>query len=112
MGNDNGMRIVTRPLPFDNVETVFAIVDRNEGLSLEDALALERMLSLRMAGQSDLNVVNGVPDGTNIAKKRYQELDAFLAVACAELWRQGVLFNDRSMREVVAGPLTETERVA
>jgi len=112
MGSDNGARLAMRQLPFDNVETVFAIVDGNDDLSVDDALVLERMLWSRMCGLTDFNLVNKVPDGTSVDPKRYRELDAFLGAACAELRRQGVLFSDRSLREVVAGPLTEPERVA
>ncbi len=111
MGSDNGARLAMRQLPFDNVETVFAIVDGNDDLSVDDALVLERMLWSRMCGLTDFNLVNKVPDGTSVDPKRYRELDAFLGAACAELRRQGVLFSDRSLREVVAGPLTEPERV-
>lgn len=107
-----GFRIIDgRQLPDGDPDCIIAIVDENDGLSCEDAKALERILWVSVAGDQDFNLVNGVPCGAAIAPERYDELRLFVAQIVVSLRHAGLMFLSGSARDHMAGPIAEPDRV-
>lgn len=110
-GGDVGARVATGQQPIEELETIFALTDAKDALSVDDARAAERMFWSRVAAFGDRRLVNGVPDGASLDPERYGQIDLFLAEACHALRQQGLLFTRGSARGLVAGPRGEPGRV-
>lgn len=105
--DDTGQRVSFGQQPISGVEQVFVITDRYNNLTSADAAVCERILWSRAVSQGDRKVVNDRPDGAPVSIERYAELEAFVALACLTLQREGVLFTGKSPRTILAGPRAE-----
>lgn len=111
-GADVGARIAAgRQMPDGAPDTVIAIVDAENALSDEDARALERILWSSVAGDTDYSLINGVPDGAAVDIDRYGQLALFVSQVVLALRQAGVMFLNGSVRERLAGPRTEPDRL-
>ncbi|MGV3575224.1 MAG: hypothetical protein ACO1O4_08840 [Devosia sp.] len=111
VGGTVGQRIAGGQQPIENIETIIALVDDNNVLTVEDAKVAERILWSRLAATGEREMINGVPDGAVVDVQRYSELDAFVAQACLTLRHENLLFVGGSSRAVLAGPRGEPGRV-
>lgn len=111
VGSTVGQRIAGGQQPIENIDTIIAIVDGSNVLTVEDAKVVERILWSRLAATGEREMINGVPDGAIVDVQRYSELDAFAAQACLTLRHDDILFTSGSSRAVLAGPRGEPERV-
>lgn len=111
-GADVGARIAMgRQMPDGAPETVIAIVDAENGLSEDDARALERILWSYVSADTDYTLINGVPDGAAIDVDRYGQLALFASEIVLTLRQAGVMFRNGSVRERLAGPRAEPDRL-
>lgn len=107
--DDTGQRVCFGQQPISGVEQVFVITDRDNNLTSADAAVCERILWSRAVSQGDRKVVNDRPDGAPVSVERYAELEAFVALACLTLQREGLLFTGKSPRTILAGPRAEPD---
>jgi hypothetical protein len=98
-------------MPEEPPETIVAIVDAENGLSEEDARVLERMLWSHVSADIDFTLVNGVPDGAPIDVNRYGQLTLFASEIVLALRQSGLMFLNGSVRERLAGPRAEPNRI-
>ena len=111
-GTDTGARIALgRQMPDGVPDAIIAIVDAENGLSDEDARALERILWSSVSGDTSYSLINGVPDGAPIGPDRYGQLALFASEVVLALRQAGVMFLNGSVRERLAGPRTEPDRL-
>lgn len=111
-GADVGARIMNgRQMPGGTPDCVIAIVDEWNGLSTDDAKAFERILWSWVGNDDDFDLVNGVPDGAAIDPDRYDQLTLLGAQVALALRQAGLMFLDGSVREHIAGPRTEPDRL-
>lgn len=111
-GTDVGARIaVGRQIPDGTPDTVIAIVDAENSLSEDDARALERILWSYVSGDTNYTLINGVPDGAAVDVKRYGQLALFASQVVLALRQAGIMFLNGSVRERLAGPRTEPDRL-
>lgn len=111
-GADVGARIQNgRQMPSGTPDCVIAIVDAHDGLSTDDARALERILWSWVSNDDDFDLVNGVPDGAPIEPDRYDQLTLLCAHVALALRQAGLMFLGGSVREHIAGPRTEPDRL-
>ena len=111
-GADVGARIMNgRQMPGGTPDCIIAIVDEHDGLSSGDARAFERILWSWVGNDDDFDLVNGVPDGAAIEPNRYDQLTLFVAQVALALRQAGLMFLDGSVREHIAGPRTEPDRL-
>lgn len=111
-GADVGARIMNgRQMPGGTPDCVIAIVDGHDGLSTDDARALERILWSWVSNDDDFDLVNGVPDGASIEPDRYDQLTMLCAHVALALRQAGLMFLGGSVREHIAGPRTEPDRL-
>lgn len=111
VGSNVGQRIAGGQQPIQDIETIVAIVDDNNVLTIEDAKVVERILWSRLAAIGEREMINNVPDGAVVDVQRYSELDSFVAEACLALRHEHLLFVSGSSRAVLAGPRSEPERI-
>lgn len=90
---------------------IIAITDAENGLSIDDARAFERMMWSYVAADSDYKPINIVPDGAAVAPERYDQLSLFAAEIVLTLRQAGLMFLHGSVRERMAGPRAEPERL-
>lgn len=111
-GSEVGFRITDgRQMPGGTPDVIIAIADAHNGLSIDDAKALERILWSSVAGDDDFVLVNGVPSGAGIEPDRYDQLALFLAQVVLALRQAGLMFLGGSVRQRLAGPRTEPGRL-
>ena len=111
-GADVGARIAMgRQMPDGVPETIIAIVDAENGLCEDDARALERILWSSVSADTDYTLSNGVPDGAAIDVDRYGQLALFVSEIVLALRQAGVMFLNGSVRERLAGPRAEPDRL-
>ncbi len=111
-GADVGARIAAgRQMPDGVPDTIIAIVDAANGLSGEDARALERILWSSVASGGDYRLLNGVPDGAAIDGDRYGQLALFASAIVLALRQAGIMFLTGSVRQRLAGPRAEPDRL-
>lgn len=111
-GAEVGFRITDgRQMPGGPPDVIIAIADAHNGLSIDDAKALERMLWSSVAGDDDFVLVNGVPGGAGIEPNRYDQLALFVAQSVLALRQAGLMFLGGSVRQHIAGPRTEPGRL-
>ncbi|MGB3336998.1 MAG: hypothetical protein WBA73_07465 [Devosia sp.] len=111
-GAEAGFRITDgRQLPGGTPDCIIAIVDEHNGLSINDAKALERILWSSVAADADFVPYNGVPDGSALEPARYDQLALFSAQAVLALRHAGLMFVSGSVREHIAGPIAEPDRL-
>ncbi|MBU1334474.1 MAG: hypothetical protein KJ944_11730 [Alphaproteobacteria bacterium] len=111
-GANVGARIMNgRQMPGGTPDCVIAIVDEHDGLSTDDARALERILWSWVSNDDDFDLVNGVPDGAPIEPHRYDQLTLLCAHVALALRQAGLMFLGGSVREHIAGPRTEPDRL-
>lgn len=107
-----GFRITDgRQMPGGPSDVIIAIADAHNGLSTDDAKALERMLWSSVAADEDFALVNGVPGGAGIEPERYDQLALFVAQSVLALRQAGLMFLSGSVRQRLAGPSTEPGRL-
>ena len=110
-GAEVGFRITDgRQMP-SAPDAIIAIADAHNGLSVDDAKALERMLWSSVAGDDDFTLINSVPGGAGIEPDRYDQLALFIAQVVLALRQAGLMFLDGSVRQRLAGPRTEPGRL-
>ena len=100
-----------RQMPGGAPDVIIAIGEDRNRLSDDDARALERILWSRVANDRDFLVLNGVPDGAAIDPERYSQLTLFAAQVALALRQAGLMFLHGSVREQIAGPRAEPERL-
>lgn len=111
-GAEVGFRITDgRQMPDGTPDCIIAIVDEYDGLSTGDGKALERILWSAVAADDDFVLANGVPDGAAIEPDRYDQLSLFAAQVVLALRQAGLMFLGGSIREHLAGPRTEPDRL-
>jgi len=111
-GADVGARIASgRQMGNDRPDHIIAITDASNGLSVDDAQSFERMLWSYVAADNDYKPINEVPDGAPITPERYGQLSLFAAEIVLALRQAGLMFLHGSVRERMAGPRTEPERL-
>ncbi|GEM_PF-879675 len=111
-GADVGARIAAgRQMPDGAPDAIIAIVDSHDGLSAEDARALERILWSSVANDRDYRLLNGVPDGAAIDSDRYGQLALFASAVVLALRQAGIMFLTGSVRQQLAGPRAEPDRL-
>lgn len=111
-GTDVGARIAAgRQMPDGTPNVIIAITDMQDGLSDEDARALERILWSYVSSDDDFSLINGVPDGAPIDPDRYDQLALFASEVVLALRQAGLMFLHGSVRERLAGPRAEPERL-
>ncbi|MHA6730197.1 hypothetical protein [Devosia sp. A369] len=111
-GAEVGFRITDgRQMPGGTPDCIIAIADEQNRLSTDDAKAFERILWSSVAADDDFVLVNGVPDGAAIEPDRYDQLTLFGAQVVLALRQAGLMFLRGSVREHLAGPRTEPDRL-
>lgn len=111
-GAEVGFRIIDgRQMPDGPADCIIAIADEYDGLSTGDGKALERILWSSIAADDDFVLVNGVPDGAAVEPERYDQLSLFAAQVVLALRQAGLMFLGGSVREHLAGPKTEPDRL-
>lgn len=111
-GADVGARIASgRQMGNARPDSIIAITDAANGLSVDDAQSFERMLWSYVAADPDHKPINAVPDGAAIAPERYDQLSLFAAEIVLALRQAGLMFLHGSVRERLAGPRAEPERL-
>jgi hypothetical protein len=101
------VRVCQGSQPIRDVETIAMVGDARGQLDFEDALALERLMHMRLAACRDLTMVNATPDGAAIAPGRFDDLQILASQFALLLAREGVAFAGQSSRNVLAGPRFE-----
>ena len=102
-----GVRVCQGSQPIRDVETIAMVGDARGQLGFEDALALERLMHMRLAACRDLSLVNATPDGTAIAPDRFDDLQVLAGQFALLLARKGIAYAGQSSRNVLAGPRFE-----
>lgn len=110
-GGDVGFRIAMGRQMDALPDTILVITDVNNGLSEEDGLALERILWAYVSDDADFTVVNKQPDGAPISVERYDQLVQFTAQVVLALRQAGIMFLEGSVRQRLAGPRAEPDRL-
>ncbi len=110
-GGDVGFRIAMGKQMDALPDTILVITDVNNGLSENDGLALERILWAYVSDDADFTVVNKQPDGSPISPERYDQLVQFTAQVVLALRQAGIMFLEGSVRQRLAGPRAEPDRL-
>lgn len=111
-GAEVGFRIIDgRQMPSGPPDCIIAIADEYDGLSTRDAKALERILWSYATADKDFVLINGVPDGAAIDLDRYDQLALFASGVVLALRQAGLMFLGGSVRDHVAGPRIEPDRL-
>lgn len=111
-GAEVGFRITDgRQMPGTPPDVIIAIADAHDGLTIDDAKALERMLWSSVAADDDFSLVNGVPCGAGLEPERYGQLTLFVAQVVMALRQAGLMFLGGSVRQQIAGPMSEPRRL-
>lgn len=110
-GGDVGFRIAMGKQMDALPDTILVITDANNSLSEEDGLALERILWAYVSDDAGFSVVNKQPDGAPISVERYDQLVQFTAQVVLALRQAGVMFLQGSVRQRLAGPRSEPDRL-
>ncbi len=111
-GAEVGFRIIDgRQMPGGNPDCIISIADAMNGLSTDDARALERIIWSAVAGDTDFVLINGVPDGAAIEPDRYDQLSLFASHVVLTLRQAGLMFLGGSAGEHIAGPVAEPGRL-
>lgn len=92
-------------------EAIIGIVDARDRLTDDDARALERILWNHVANDRDSSLLNGIPDGAAVDPDRYSQLMLFAAQVVLALRQAGLMFLGGSVREQIAGPRAEPDRL-
>ncbi len=80
------------------------MVDAGDQLTGRLAAALERILHALVVHSFDFASVNDFPAGSAVGTAEYDRLRMFVVEACAALRETGLLFTDKPLRDVAAGP--------
>lgn len=110
-GSDVGFRIAMGKQMDALPDTILVITDANNSLSEEDGLALERILWAYVSDDAGFTVVNKQPDGAPVSVERYDQLVQFTAQVVLALRQGGIMFLEGSVRQRLAGPRAEPERL-
>lgn len=110
-GSDVGFRIAMGKQMDNLPDTILVITDVNNGLTEEDGLALERILWGYVSDDADFTLVNKQPDGAPISVERYDQLVQFTAQLVLALRQAGLMFLEGSVRQRLAGPRAEPDRL-
>lgn len=110
-GSDVGFRIAIGRQMDSLPDTILVITDASNGLTEEDGLALERILWSYVSDDAGLSVVNRQPDGAPISVERYDQLVQFTAQVVLALRQAGIMFLEGSVRQRLAGPRAEPDRL-
>lgn len=110
-GGDVGFRIAMGKQMDALPDTILVITDASNGLTEEDALALERILWAYVSDDAHFTVVNKQPDGAPISVDRYDQLAQFTAQIVLALRQAGIMFLEGSVRQRLAGPRAEPDRL-
>lgn len=110
-GGDVGLRIAMGKQMDSLPDTILVITDASNGLSEEDGLALERILWAYVSDDADFTVVNKQPDGAPISVERYDQLVQFTAQVVLALRQADIMFLQGSVRQRLAGPRAEPDRL-
>jgi len=92
-------------------DTILVITDASNGLTEEDGLALERILWAYVSDDAGFSVVNKQPDGAPISVERYDQLVQFTAQILLALRQADIMFLEGSVRQRLAGPRAEPDRL-
>lgn len=110
-GSDVGFRIAMGRQMDSLPDSILVITDVNNGLTEEDGLALERILWGYVSEDSDFTLVNAQPDGAPITPDRYDQLVDFVGRVVLALRQAGIMFLQGSVRQRLAGPRAEPDRL-
>lgn len=101
------VRAVQGSQPISQIDTLLMLADANGELDFEDALALERLMHMRLSACRDLTLANGTPDGTAIMPDRFDDLQVLAGQFALFLARESIGFAGQSSRNILAGPRME-----
>ena len=110
-GSDVGFRIAMGKQMDALPDTILVITDASNGLTEEDGLVLERILWAYVTDDAGFSVVNKQPDGAPISVERYDQLVQFTAQVVLALRQAGIMFLEGSVRQRLAGPRAEPDRL-
>lgn len=110
-GGDVGFRIAMGKQMDALPDTILVITDANDSLKEEDGLVLERILWGYVSDDADFTVVNKQPDGAPISVERYDQLVQFTAQVVLALRQADIMFLQGSVRQRLAGPRAEPDRL-
>lgn len=110
-GSDVGFRIAMGKQMDGLPDTILVITDASDGLTEEDGLVLERILWGYVSDDADFIVINAQPDGAPITPDRYDQLVEFAGRVVLALRQAGIMFLQGSVRQRLAGPRAEPDRL-
>lgn len=93
--------------PIENIEAVCAVGDARGALTFEDALALERLMHMRLSVCREIVLVNDRPDGAVIDPSRFDDLQLLAGQFALFIARHAIAFAGQSSRNILAGPRHE-----
>jgi len=101
------VRAVQGSQPIGQIDTLVLLADANGELDFNDALALERLMHMRLSAGRELTLANGTPDGAAIMADRFDDLQVLAGQFAMFLAREGVGFDGQPCRTILAGPRME-----